>query len=65
MRQVKVLRLTEALHYYSSRKRPSQKWMRSHYTHFEPTIEDEKARREQQNRKGKKRKKRRMKDIFD
>jgi hypothetical protein len=38
--------------------------MREHYTHFSPTPEDEKARREYQKNKGKKTRKRTMKEIF-
>lgn len=37
--------LTEALHYRSCRKRPTNDWMRTHYSHFQPTNEDEKLRR--------------------
>lgn len=53
--------MTEALHYYSSRTRPSENWMRQHYSHFWPSAKDEALRVAIHQP----RKKKKMKDIFD
>lgn len=66
------MRLTEALHFYRSPKRPTEKWMQSHYSHFSPTAEDEKLRK-RLNEDGvqaihddnRVRKKKRLKELFD
>ncbi len=52
---------TEALHFYNSEKRPTNKWIKQHYSHFWPTRADEKARKELH--VPKKRRKRVMKEF--
>ena len=44
------MRLTEALSHYNMTKAPSEAWMRLHFSHFSPTIEDVKAREAHQKR---------------
>lgn len=39
------MRITEALHFYNSKKRPTNAWMNKNYSHFCPSEADEKARK--------------------
>jgi len=41
---VKVMRLTEILHFINT-ETVSQTWMRTHYSHFDPTMDDDAARK--------------------
>lgn len=55
--------LTQALHFYNSKKRPTQRWMDLHYSHFTPTERDEKIR--EQNLKPKTVRKKVQRELFD
>lgn len=58
------MRATEALHYYNSESAPTKTWMRHHYSHFDPNVEDQKAREKYQEQKDRSKKKMKVKDIF-
>ena len=59
-------RLTEVMHFFNSAKTPTVGWIKQNYSHFRPTVDDQKMRKEYVKRDTKHKKKRRkvMKDIF-
>ncbi len=58
------MRFTEALHYYNSEKIPTELFINTHYSHFYPTIDDHRKRREYLQGLDKKPRKI-IKEIFD